>query len=119
MPQVGDPYHPERRTIFMVLKLLQIDYLSTGPWGEEMATEYSDLAHRIANVSGLICKVWTENRETGEAGGVYLFEDEASLDAYLEGKIERMKAAGIKELRAKRFDVNEPLTHITRGRLSR
>jgi hypothetical protein len=54
----------------------------------------------------------------GEAGGVYLFEDEFSLDAYLGGKLERMKAAGIEGLRAKKFDVNEPLTRITRGRLS-
>ena len=102
----------------MALKLLQMDYLFTGPWGEEMAAEYSALAHRIADVPGLICKVWTENRETGEAGGVYLFEDEASLDAYLGPKIERMQAAGVEGLRAKKFDVNEPLTRITRGRLS-
>jgi hypothetical protein len=102
----------------MALKLLQMDYLFSGPWGEEMAKEYSDLAHRIAEVPGLICKVWTENRDVGEAGGIYLFEDEASLDAYLEGKIERMKAAGIEGLRAKKFDVNDSLTRITRGRLS-
>ena len=102
----------------MALKLLQMDYLFPGPWGEEMAAEYSDLAYRIADVPGLICKVWTENREAGEAGGIYLFADEASLDRYLVGKIERMKAAGIKDLRARKFDVNESLTRITRGRLS-
>ena len=102
----------------MTLKLLQMDYLFSGPWGDEMAAAYSDLAHRIADVPGLVCKVWTENRETGEAGGVYLFEDEISLDAYLEAKIERMKAAGIKGLRIKKFDINEPLTRITRGRLN-
>ena len=101
----------------MTLKLLQMDYPFSGPWGSQMADEYSDLARRIANVPGLICKVWTENREVGEAGGIYLFEDEASLDAYLEGKIERMKAFGIKDIRARKFDVNEPLTRITRGRL--
>lgn len=102
----------------MALKLLQMDYLFSGPWGEEMAAEYSALAHRIADVPGLICKVWTDNRETGEAGGVYLFADEASLDAYLGPKLERMKAAGVEGLRARKFDVNEPLTRITRGRLS-
>ena len=102
----------------MALKLLQMDYLFSGPWGDDLAAEYSELAHRIADVAGLICKVWTENREAGEAGGVYLFEDESSLDAYLGGKIERMRAAGVEGLRAKKFDVNEPLTRITRGRLS-
>ena len=102
----------------MTLKLLQMDYPFSGPWGSEMAEEYSDLAHRIANVPGLICKVWTENRDAGEAGGIYLFEDEASLDSYLEGKLQRMKASGIEDVRAKKFEVNEPLTRITRGRLS-
>lgn len=102
----------------MTLKLLQIDYLFSGPWGEEMAEEYSELAHRIAGVPGLICKVWTENREAGEAGGIYLFEDEASLDAYMGPKIERMEASGVKGLRAKKFDINETLSLITRGRIS-
>jgi hypothetical protein len=36
----------------------------------------------------------------------------------LEPKIKRMEEFGIRELRAKKFDVNEPLTRITRGRLS-
>ena len=102
----------------MALKLLQMDYPFSGPWGSQLADEYSDLALRMANVPGLICKVWTENRETGEAGGIYLFEDEASLDSYLEGKIERMKASGIEDIRAKKYEVNERLTRITRGRLS-
>lgn len=102
----------------MALKLLQMDYHFSGPWGSEMAEEYSALAHRIAYVPGLICKVWTENREAGEAGGIYLFEDEASLDSYLEGKLQRMKASGIEDIRARKFDINETLTGITRGRLS-
>ena len=101
----------------MTLKLLQMDYLFSGPWGDEMAEELSDLAHRIAAVPGLVCKVWTENREAGEAGGIYLFEDEASLDAYMGPKIARMEAFGIKGIQAKKYDVNESLTRITRGRL--
>jgi putative monooxygenase ydhR len=103
----------------LALKVLQMDYPFSGPWGSEMAEEYSDLARRIADVPGLICKVWTENRATGEAGGIYLFADETSLDAYLEGKIERMKASGIDPVRARKFDVNERLTQITRGRISK
>jgi len=107
-----------KKEIAVTLKLLQIDYHFSGPWGAEMAAEYSDLAHRIAAVPGFICKVWTENREAGEAGGVYLFEDDASLDAYLGPKIARMKASCNKGIRAKRYDVNESLTRITRGRIS-
>ncbi len=101
----------------MALKLLQMDYAYGGPWGEEMAEELSELAGRIARVPGLVCKVWTENREAGEAGGIYLFEDEVSLDAYLGPKLERMRAAGIENIRARKFDINERLTRVTRGRL--
>ena len=32
----------------MTLKLLQMDYPYSGPWGSEMAEEYSHLAHTIA-----------------------------------------------------------------------
>lgn len=41
----------------MALKLLQMDYVFLGPSGDEMAEEYSDLAHRIAAAPGLIWKV--------------------------------------------------------------
>ena len=54
----------------MTPTLPRIDYLFSGPWGAEMAKEHSDLAHRIAALPGPSCKVWTENRETGEAGGI-------------------------------------------------
>ena len=101
----------------MALKLLQMDYPFSGPWGSELAEKYFDLAHAIADVPGLICKVWTENAERGEAGGIYLFDDDASLDSYLSGKLERMKASGIEDIRARKFDVNERLTQITRGRI--
>lgn len=102
----------------MALKLLQMDYPFSGPWGSEMAEAYSGLARRIADVPGLIWKVWTENPGASEAGGIYLFADEASLDSYLAEKIERMEASGIQDVRARKFDVNDQLTQITRGRIS-
>jgi Putative mono-oxygenase ydhR len=106
------------KEILLALKVLQMDYPFSGPWGPEIAERYSQLARWIADVPGLICKMWTENAETGEAGGIYLFEDEVSLDSYLAGKLERMKASGIEGVRARKFDVNERLTQITRGRIS-
>ena len=101
----------------MARQLLQIDFPAGGPWGEEMASAYVDLAHTIAGAPGLIWKIWTENPETKEAGGIYLFEDEASLAAYLEEHTARLKSFGVAQINAKRFAVNEPLTQITRGGL--
>jgi hypothetical protein len=95
-------------------KLLQMDYFYAGPWGHEMSAAYAGLAERIADVPGLVWKIWTENRDEGIAGGIYLFENEELLNEYFEGKISRLEAARIQNLRAKKFDVNMELSSVTR-----
>lgn len=98
--------------------LLQIDFPTTGPFGEEMAEAFADLANLIAVTPGLRWKVWTESAESGESGGVYLFEDEASARTYLEAHTRRLQGFGVTGIRARVFDVNEPLTAVTRGPLT-
>jgi hypothetical protein len=83
-----------------------------------MAEAFADLARLIADTPGLRWKVWTENEATGESGGIYLFDDEASARAYLDEHTRRLEGFGITGIRARIFDVNEPLTAITRGPLS-
>lgn len=98
------------------MKILQIDFKFTGPWGNELASARKDRAEEIAAMPGLIWKIWTENSETKEGGGVYLFEDLDSLRKYKELHVARLsEAPGISAIRAKEFDVNEALTEITRG----
>lgn len=97
--------------------LLQIDFPLSGPWGEEMAEAYADLARLISETQGLRWKVWTESRASGESGGIYLFDDEASARSYLEEHTRRLEGFGVTGIRARVFDVNEPLTAITRGPL--
>jgi hypothetical protein len=97
------------------LKLLTIDFPMDGPWGAEMSEAYTGLAEKINEARGLVWKIWLENRETGEQGGAYLFEDAASLDAYLREHTERLKALGVENVRVKTFDVNEPLTRLNHG----
>jgi rhodanese-related sulfurtransferase len=41
----------------------------------------------FAGVPGLLWKIWLINRERGEAGGIYLFADEASFEEYVNGPI--------------------------------
>jgi hypothetical protein len=89
----------------------------SGPWGEEMATAFADLAGIIGRSPGLRWKIWTENEEEGVGGGIYLFEDDESALAYLEEQTERLEGFGITDIRAKLFHVNEPLTELTRGPL--
>ena len=75
------------------------------------------VAQTIADVAGLVWKVWLLNEEEGEAGGIYPFQDEQSLVGYLSGPI----VAKIKslpqlcEISAKRFDTIPEVTAVTRG----
>ncbi|MBX9608556.1 MAG: monooxygenase [Gammaproteobacteria bacterium] len=95
--------------------LLQIDFPFTGPFGQEMSAALADLARSIAQEPGLVWKIWTENAAEQLAGGIYLFTDSASADAYLAMHSARLASFGITGIRARQFEVNEALTRLTRG----
>jgi hypothetical protein len=73
------------------------------------------LAESIIREPGFISKIWTENPRTGEAGGIYLFEDEESALAYATMHEQRVLAMGASGVQYKLFEVNEPLSRITKG----
>lgn len=95
--------------------LLQIDFPLDGPFGDAMARAFADLAAGISAEPGLMWKIWTENQATKQAGGVYLFSDETSARAYCDMHVKRLEGFGVTGIRALFFDVNEPLTQVTRG----
>jgi len=100
------------------MTLLQIDFPSHGPWGEDLTNMASDLARHLAETPGMVWKIWTENSRTGDCGGVYLFNDESSANDFLKEHLPRLDAMGIKNVRAKVLDVNEGLSQITRAPLA-
>jgi len=75
------------------------------------------LASEIAAVDGLAWKIWIMNEAESEAGGIMLFEDEASLKAYLEGPItaQILSHPALSDFSVKQFDMMEEQTAITRG----
>lgn len=95
--------------------LVQFDFPAQGPWGAEMAAAYAELAENIAAAPGLRWKLWTENAETQMAGGIYVFEDLESAQAYAELHTNRLQSFGITNIRALFFDINEDLSRTTRG----
>ncbi len=97
------------------MTLLQIDFPSHGPWGEDFTKMASDLAHHINKTPGFIWKIWTENSRTGDCGGIYLFQDEGAASDFLKEHLVRLESMGIKNVRAKVLDVNEGLSSITRA----
>jgi hypothetical protein len=83
----------------------------------EYAQMCESVAQPIADTKGLRWKVWLMNQAEREAGGVYLFDNEASAQAFLAGPI----VAGVAEspalsnISVKTFGVMQDMTRITRG----
>ncbi|KXH87029.1 monooxygenase [Sporosarcina sp. HYO08] len=97
--------------------ILQVDFPMNGPFGNEMAEAFSDLAKSINEEEGMTWKIWTENPETNEAGGIYLFETKQSAEKYLDMHTKRLAGFGIETVNAKIFTVNSALTEINKGPL--
>lgn len=84
-----------------------------GPWGEELTQAAHDLARDIADEPGLIWKIWLENRETGHAGGIYLFANAAAAERYRAKHERRLAAMGLTQVTAHAFAVNTELSALT------
>ncbi len=100
----------------MSKKILQLNFkFSVSKSDYEQAV--SPLASEFAAVKGLVWKVWLMNEAESEAGGIYLFEDESSLKAMLDGPLAaKVKShPALSDMSAKVFDVMDKVTAITRG----
>ena len=100
----------------MAKKILQLNFKFSVSRAEyEQAV--SPLASEFAAVKGLVWKIWIMNEAESEAGGIYLFNDESSLKAYLDGPLAtKVKShPAISDMSAKVFDVIDKVTAITRG----
>jgi hypothetical protein len=90
-----------------------------------LAAEYQKIAgsvaQAIADAPGLVWKIWLLNEKDGEAGGIYLFQDEQSLTAYLSSPvIAKIKSLPqLREISAKIFETIPDITAITRGPIPR
>jgi hypothetical protein len=100
----------------MQQKILQINYrlnVST----EEYRKLCESVAQPFAEVAGLRWKVWILNESEKEAGGIYLFDSESSLRAFLDGPLAAQVKSlpAIRDMSVKQFDVMDQVTAITRG----
>ena len=96
--------------------VLQIDFrFPVHLMGEALTEGARALAETINIEPGFISKIWTENADTGEAGGIYIFTDQASAKQYADMHSIRVAAMGASEIRAKIFNINTELTDLNRG----
>lgn len=100
----------------MSQKILQINFKFSISQAE-LEQAFAPAAQPIADTPGLRWKVWLMNGADHEAGGVYLFDDEASLQAYLNGPIVASLGSNpaLSNVAVKVFDTIESLTLVTRG----
>lgn len=95
--------------------VLIIEYPTQGPFGEDAADADRVLASDIAGEPGLSWKLWIEDADRQVAGGVYLFDSRGIAEAYAQLQISRLESWGINDIETRYFDVNTPLSVITRG----
>lgn len=101
-----------------MVTILQVDFPLNGPFGNEMAEQFKDLAESINHEPGFLWKIWTENESEQEAGGIYAFDNKTHANQYLEMHSQRIKSMGVPYVNAKIFDVNESLTKINKDRIN-
>ncbi|QCD53159.1 monooxygenase [Campylobacter sp. RM16192] len=96
--------------------ILQVDFPQlNGPFGDQMSEQFKGLAESIAKEPGMIWKIWTENEETKEAGGVYCFDNATNAQKYLKMHTERLEKFGFTNIRGKIFNINLPLSLIDKA----
>ncbi len=102
----------------MTAKILQVNMNFSIPRAD-LEQAYFDAAQPIADTPGLLWKVWLMNEADQATGGIYLFESEEALQAYLAGPIvASMKSNPVlSNLSVKVYDVLERHSAITRGPL--
>lgn len=100
----------------MAGKILQINF-TLNVSSQEYERAVTPLADLFTRVAGLQWKIWLLNPSEGEAGGIYHFDDDAAVDAFLGGPLvaEVKRAPFLRELNVKRFDVMAEVSAVTRA----
>jgi hypothetical protein len=86
---------------------------------EQYQEAVAPLADKFANLPGLKWKVWILNAENSEAGGIYMFDNQASVDEYLAGPLAKIVTThpALSNFSVKQFAIMKDITKITRGPL--
>lgn len=97
--------------------ILQINLTFSGVSGAELQESWLPAAQLIADTPGLRWKVWILNEAQRECGGIYLFDDEAAVQAFLGSPLVAAVQADprLSNASVKQFGIMEAHTGITRG----
>ena len=75
------------------------------------------LASDFTNIPGLRWKIWMINEIKGEAGEIYLFEEDASMHTFMEGPMatEIINHPMLDQVSIRQFSVLEHVTALPLG----
>jgi hypothetical protein len=100
----------------MSARIIQLNF-KYSVTGEEYEGAVQPLASEFAAVPGLRWKVWIINDAESEAGGLYVFDDQASVDNFLSSPLAAQVTShpALSDFSVKQFDTMDELTAVTRG----
>lgn len=103
----------------MAHQILQINFKFSIP-REQFEGAASSVAQAFAEVPGCLWKVWLMNEAESEGGGIYLFADEAAVQAYKDGPLFAavLGNPALSGHTVKQFEVLEEISRVTRAPLS-
>jgi len=101
------------------MKILQVRFKFKIPRAEmeKISLQAAPKFQPGGEVQGLLWKIWLINEQENLFSGIYLFKDDASIEAYLKGKLflELKNNPVISDLEVKVFEILREHTKITRG----
>ena len=102
----------------MAKTILQINYTFAASRTNYVAMAAHSAKH-IADVDGLVWKIWLMNEAHHAGGGIYLFESLAAADNFVESQAvaDFFAHPGITNISVNTFEAEEALSLITRGPL--
>ena len=99
-------------------KILQVNFKATNTRAEvqQAFLKMGYTPQFFAQFKGLKWKIWIVDDAENSGGAIYLFEDEASVEAYLKEVVAKLKTLpALKDVEAKVFNIIPEPTKITRG----
>ena len=102
----------------MSKKILEVRFRYTVS-RQELEAGAQPLIDQIANVTGLIWKIWVINEQERTAGGIYYFGDEEDARAYIEGPVlaQVQNSPILSDFEVKMYDVLDRPSQSTRAPL--
>jgi heme-degrading monooxygenase HmoA len=98
------------------MKLLVVRYTREAPHDDpDVAAAFDAAAHRLAELPGLIWKLWAYEDTDHDCTSVYLFDSEENARAWGDGPLVPSLSSnpGIGDVELQYYDVDEHLSAIT------